>query len=112
MNIKEIISSLPIGTTIQLNGWVRTFRNEQFIALNDGSCISNLQVVVNADSLSDEDSKRIHTGACISVHGTLTESLGKGQAIELTASKVEILGESNPNEFPIQMKKHSLEFQH
>jgi asparaginyl-tRNA synthetase len=110
MNIKEIISSLPIGTNIQLNGWVRTFRNEQFIALNDGSCISNLQVVVNADSLSEEDSKRIHTGACISVHGTLTESLGKGQAIELTASKVEVLGESNPNEFPIQMKKHSLEF--
>jgi asparaginyl-tRNA synthetase len=110
MTIKEILANKPIGTTLTVQGWVRTFRNEQFIALNDGSCISNLQIVVNANSLNESDAKRIYTGTSISATGVVTESLGKGQAVELVASFVEIVGDCDPNEFPIQMKKHSLEF--
>lgn len=110
MTIKEILAQTPVGTTLTVQGWVRTFRNEQFIALNDGSCISNLQVVVNADSLNETDAKRLYTGTSIAATGVIKESLGKGQAVELIASNVEILGDCDPNEFPIQMKKHSLEF--
>jgi len=110
MTIKEILAQTPVGTTLTVQGWVRTFRNEQFIALNDGSCISNLQVVVNANSLNESDAKRLYTGTSIAATGTIAESLGKGQAVELVASQIEILGDCDPNEFPIQMKKHSLEF--
>jgi asparaginyl-tRNA synthetase len=110
MTIKAILSLPAFDSQTTIEGWVRTFRNEQFIAVNDGSCISNLQIVVDANSLTESDSKRIHTGTSLRVTGVLKPSLGKGQVVELIAEKVEILGECNPNEFPIQMKKHSFNF--
>ncbi|EPD98021.1 asparagine--tRNA ligase [Capnocytophaga sp. oral taxon 336] len=95
---------------ITLKGWVRTFRSNRFIALNDGSTIDNLQVVVDFENTDPELLKRITTGAAIEVKGRLVESQGKGQNVELQASNISILGDSNPEEYPIQPKKHSLEF--
>ncbi|MCX6292782.1 MAG: asparagine--tRNA ligase, partial [Sphingobacteriales bacterium] len=91
-------------------GWVRTFRNNQFIALNDGSTNNNLQVVVALGSLDETTIKRITTGACIKAVGEIIPSLGKGQKVELIANSVEILGDSDAEKFPLQPKKHSLEF--
>lgn len=91
-------------------GWVRTFRNNQFIALNDGSTNNNLQVVVALGMLDDNTIKRITTGACIKATGEIIASLGKGQKIELTANSIDILGDSDAEKFPLQPKKHSLEF--
>jgi asparaginyl-tRNA synthetase len=91
-------------------GWVRTFRNNQFIALNDGSTNSNLQVVVSLGSQTDELLKRIVTSTAIKVTGTLVPSLGKGQSVELNADALEILGDSDAEKYPLQPKKHSLEF--
>ena len=105
---------LQEGKTIEgevtLQGWVRTFRSNRFIALNDGSTIHNLQVVVDFENTPEETLKRITTGAAIKVKGQVVESQGKGQSVELQASEVIILGDSNPEEYPIQPKKHSLEF--
>ena len=108
--IKQILTQPTIGAEIVVKGWVRTFRNDQFIALNDGSTINNLQVVVNTNDFSENDLKRLYTGSCISIQGTVAESLGKGQNVEIIASNLEILGDCDPNEFPIQMKKTSLDF--
>ena len=91
-------------------GWVRTFRNNQFIALNDGSTNNNLQVVAALGLLDDATMRRITTGACIKATGTVVESLGKGQKVELKALAIEILGDSDAEKFPLQPKKHSLEF--
>jgi asparaginyl-tRNA synthetase len=91
-------------------GWVRTFRNNQFIALNDGSTNANLQIVIELGKFDDALLKRITTGAAINVSGTLVESLGKGQKVELKAENLEILGDSDAEKFPLQPKKHSLEF--
>ena len=105
---------LQEGKTIEgevtFQGWVRTFRSNRFIALNDGSTIHNLQVVVDFENTPEETLKRITTGAAIKVKGQVVESQGKGQNVELQASEVIILGDSNPEEYPIQPKKHSLEF--
>ncbi len=108
--IKDILSSTEFdrGTTVM--GWVKTFRNNQFIALNDGSCMSNLQIVVDFTNTPDEILKKITTGAAISATGKLVESSGKGQNCEIKASSIEILGESDAEKFPLQPKKHSLEF--
>lgn len=108
--IKQILSQPQIGAEVIVKGWVRTFRNDQFIALNDGSTIHNVQVVVNAQDFEENDLKRLYTGTCISVTGKVAESLGKGQNVEIIATQLEILGDCDPNEFPIQMKKTSLEF--
>ena len=109
--IKQLLQE---GKTIEgevtLQGWVRTFRSNRFIALNDGSTIHNLQVVVDFENTPEETLKRITTGAAIKVRGQVVESQGKGQNVELQASEVTILGDSNPEEYPIQPKKHSLEF--
>ena len=109
--IKQLLQE---GKTIEgevtLQGWVRTFRSNRFIALNDGSTIHNLQVVVDFENTPEETLKRITTGAAIEVKGQVVESQGKGQNVELQASEVTILGDSNPEEYPIQPKKHSLEF--
>lgn len=91
-------------------GWVRTFRNNQFVALNDGSTNSNLQVVLELGKYDDEFLKRITTSASLKISGTVIESLGKGQKLEVKASAVEILGDSDPEKYPLQPKKHSLEF--
>ncbi|MFM7106532.1 MAG: OB-fold nucleic acid binding domain-containing protein, partial [Flavobacteriales bacterium] len=108
--IYDVLKKNPIGSRVGISGWVRTFRNDQFIALNDGSCIDNLQVVVHADLNIDDTFKRLQTGAAIHAEGTLKESLGKGQSIELICDKLTVLGDCSPDEYPIQMKRHSLEF--
>src|SRR5690606_23058797 len=85
-------------------------RNNQFIALNDGSCMSNIQIVVDFENTSDEILKKINTGAAVKAIGNLVASLGKGQSVEIKATTVEIIGESDAEKFPLQPKKHSLEF--
>ncbi len=108
--IKELLTSDKTNYQTTVMGWVRTFRNNQFIALNDGSTNNNLQVVVALGSLDETTIKRITTGACIKAVGEIIPSLGKGQKVELIANSVEILGDSDAEKFPLQPKKHSLEF--
>ncbi|MCX6323049.1 MAG: asparagine--tRNA ligase [Sphingobacteriales bacterium] len=108
--IKELLQSAKTDIPCTVMGWVRTFRNNQFIALNDGSTNNNIQVVVALGAFPDETLKRITTGACIKASGTLIASVGKGQTVELKADEIEILGDSDAEKFPLQPKKHSLEF--
>jgi asparaginyl-tRNA synthetase len=108
--IKALLLSEIIGEEMVVMGWVRTFRNNQFIALNDGSTNQNLQIVAALGLLDDETLKRITTGASLKVIGELVPSLGKGQSVELKANSIEILGDSDPEKYPLQPKKHSLEF--
>jgi asparaginyl-tRNA synthetase len=110
IKIKELLESDKANYEAVVMGWVRTFRNNQFIALNDGSTNNNIQVVVALGSLDDATMRRITTGACIKVVGEIIPSLGKGQKIELKATSIEILGDSDAEKFPLQPKKHSLEF--
>lgn len=102
-----------IGSEICVKGWVRTKRgnkNIAFIALNDGGCLQNLQIVVNPADFAEQELKRITTGACLRVNGLLVASEGKGQSVELQAKEIEIYGEADPNTYPLQKKGHSLEF--
>ena len=108
--IKELLVSNPIGQETTVMGWVRTFRNNQFIALNDGSCLKTLQVVVDYENTDDSILKKITTGAAIKAIGIIHESQGRGQTIEMKASSIEIIGESDAEKYPLQPKKHSLEF--
>ena len=108
--IKVLLDGGKANFETTVMGWVRTFRNNQFIALNDGSTNNNLQVVAELGLLNETDIKRITTGACIKATGQIVESLGKGQKVELKASSIEILGDSDAEKFPLQPKKHSLEF--
>ena len=110
MSIKELIVSKPLETKIEVKGWVRSFRNNQFIALNDGSTINNLQLVLALDAFDEQVLKKINVGASIFAVGILKESLGKGQQVELIVEEIQIVGESDPEKYPIQPKKHSLEF--
>ncbi|WP_158989623.1 asparagine--tRNA ligase [Mucilaginibacter sp. L196] len=108
--IKALLQSEQTNIEVTVKGWVRTFRNNQFIALNDGSTNSNLQVVVDFENTDPTLLKRITTGAAISVVGQLVASLGKGQTVEVKATEIEVLGDSDPEKYPLQPKKHSLEF--
>ncbi len=108
--IKALLSTGNPGQQVTVMGWVRTFRNNQFIALNDGSTNHNLQVVVALGLLDDDTLKRITTGASLKVSGEVVESVGKGQTIEVKAETLEILGDSDAEKYPLQPKKHSLEF--
>ncbi|MCD9015379.1 asparagine--tRNA ligase [Parachryseolinea silvisoli] len=108
--IKALLATEPTGQTVLVQGWVRTFRNNQFIALNDGSTINNIQAVVALNSLDDTTLKRITTGACLSITGELIPSPAKGQSVELKVTALEVLGDSDAEKFPLQPKKHSLEF--
>lgn len=110
IKIKKLFTHSAGETEITVMGWVRTFRNNQFIALNDGSTNTNLQVVATLGLFDDELLKRITTSAAIKVTGDLVVSQGKGQSIELKASHIEILGDSDAEKYPLQPKKHSLEF--
>ena len=110
IKIKELLATEPKGQIVKAQGWVRTFRNNQFIALSDGSTIHTIQVVVSLDTFDEAITKRITTGACISATGELVASLGKGQAVEIKVKELEILGDSDAEKFPLQPKKHSLEF--
>jgi asparaginyl-tRNA synthetase len=108
--IKEILNSPVTDENVTVMGWVRTFRNNQFVALNDGSTNSNLQAVLTLGDFDDLVLKRITTGAALKIEGKIIPSLGKGQKVELKAESVEILGDSDAEKFPLQPKKHSLEF--
>lgn len=108
--VKELLNSTAYGAEIKLQGWVRTFRNNQFIAVNDGSTINNIQAVVDFQNTDEALLKRLTTGAAISVTGELIESMGKGQKVEVKVKHLEILGDSDAEVFPLQPKKHSLEF--
>ncbi|HOX82429.1 MAG TPA: asparagine--tRNA ligase [Chryseolinea sp.] len=108
--IKELLQTKPEGQIVTASGWVRTFRNNQFIALNDGSTIQNIQAVVDFANTDEALLKRITTGACVSVTGELIPSPAKGQLVELKVKSFEILGDSDAEKFPLQPKKHSLEF--
>ncbi|MCA4896971.1 MAG: asparagine--tRNA ligase [Cytophagales bacterium] len=110
VKIKELLATPPTGQVVKIQGWVRTFRNNQFIALNDGSTIQNMQAVVALASIDDATLKRITTGACLSIQGELIASLGKGQSVEVKVTELEIVGDCDAEKFPLQPKKHSLEF--
>jgi asparaginyl-tRNA synthetase len=109
-DLKTILHTEPTDQTVTVLGWVKTFRANRFIALNDGSTMSNLQVVVDFDQYPEELLRRINTGAAVKVVGRLVASQGAGQAVEVIAEAIEILGDSDPGVYPIQPKKHSLEF--
>jgi len=110
LSIKELLKLKPISQEVIVRGWVRTFRSNQFIALSDGSCLQTLQIVVDHQNTDPALLKRITTGAAISAKGFLMASLGKGQEIEMKAEAIEILGDADPEFYPLQPKKHSLEF--
>jgi len=110
IKIKELLAQEPAGQEVTVMGWVRTFRNNQFIALNDGSTNNNIQVVVELGKFNDELLKRITTSASLKITGTVVPSLGKGQKMDLKAITIEVLGDSDAEKYPLQPKKHSLEF--
>ncbi len=109
-SIKELLSTQPIGDAVEINGWVKTFRSNRFIALNDGSTIHNLQCVVDFENFDETLLKQISTGAALKISGTLVESQGRGQSVEIQANAVFVHGTADPETYPIQPKKHSLEF--
>jgi asparaginyl-tRNA synthetase len=110
LKIKAVLANTAVDYTATVMGWVRSFRNNQFIALNDGSTNNNIQIVATLGNFNDDILKKITTGACIKATGKIIASLGKGQSVELVADTIEILGESDAEKFPLQPKKHSLEF--
>lgn len=110
IKIAALLQQEPAGQTVTVMGWVRTFRNNQFVALNDGSTNNNLQVVLELGKYDDALLKRITTSASLKVTGTVVPSQGKGQKLELKAEELIILGDSDGEKYPLQPKKHSLEF--
>ncbi len=113
MKSKTIASLLKLeakSQDIEIKGWVRTFRANRFIALNDGSTLQNIQCVVDFEKMDEATLKRITTGAALHIKGHLIESQGKGQNVEIDVTSVKILGDSDPESYPIQPKKHSFEF--
>lgn len=111
--ISDALKKTDFGSELNVKGWVRTRRgnkNVSFIALNDGSTIHNIQIVVDNEKFGEEYLKPITTGACISVTGTLVESMGKGQSVEIHATAIEIYGTADPETYPLQKKGHTLEF--
>ncbi len=104
IKIKELLNSTPQNQQVVVMGWVRSFRNNQFIALNDGSTNTNLQVVVSLGLLTDSTLKRITAGASVKVSGTFVISTGKGQSVEVKADNVEILGDCDTDKYPLQLK--------
>ena len=111
--IVDILIAPKLGNDVNIKGWVRTKRGSKglsFVAINDGSCIHNMQVVVDHSLFDAEILKDITTGAAISIIGKLTESQGRGQSVEIQASAIEIYGKADPNSYPLQKKGHSMEF--
>ncbi len=111
--IVEALQLKSFGEEVNVKGWVRTRRgnkNVGFVALNDGSTIHNMQIVIDVAKFGEEFLKPITTGACINVNGKLVESMGQGQSVEIQATEIEIYGEADPTTYPLQKKGHSLEF--
>ena len=110
--VSDLLKSEALETQVNVKGWVRTKRgnkNVNFIAVNDGSCLGNIQIVVDVANFDEEALKKITTGACISVNGKLVASQGQ-QKCEVLATELEVLGEADPNTYPLQKKGHTLEF--
>ena len=110
LQIKSVLNNDYVGKVIVVCGWVKTFRSNRFINLNDGSCLSDLQCIVDYEKLDQSKLSKINTGACLEVEGEIVKSQGRGQSVELIANNINVLGESDPEKFPIQPKKHSFEF--
>jgi len=111
VKVKELLAAKPENQEVTVMGWVRTFRNNQFIAINDGSTNNNLQIVVELGAFDEPLLKKITPGASLKVTGLLIASLGKGQTVEVKATAVEVLGECNPEKYPLQLKNRpSLEY--
>ncbi len=111
--VKDLLTGAEVGKDVLLKGWVRTKRGNKFvnfISVNDGSTINNLQVVADSEKFSEESLKDITTGACVAITGELVASQGKGQAYEVVAKTIEVLGKADPETYPLQKKAHSLEF--
>ncbi|MBR4584523.1 MAG: asparagine--tRNA ligase [Bacteroidales bacterium] len=111
--ISEVLNSTEFGKETTVMGWVRTKRvskNVCFIALNDGSTINNLQVVLDVNPELEQKLAGVHTGAALSIDGKTVESMGSGQKVELQAKDITVFGDANPDEYPLQPKRHSLEF--
>ena len=113
IRISDLLESKEFGKEVTVMGWVKTLRgskNVSFIALNDGSCLKNMQVVADSDTISNDITERIHSGAALKITGELVESQGKGQINEIQAKHIDVLGEADPDHYPIQPKRHTLEF--
>src|ERR1700742_2100710 len=111
VKVKELLNTTPDHREVIVMGWVRSFRNNQFIALNDGSTNNNLQIVAELGAFEDAILRKITPGASLKVVGQLVASLGKGQAVEVKARTIEVLGECNPDTYPLQLKNRpSLEY--
>jgi asparaginyl-tRNA synthetase len=108
--IKEVLQGKLILQEITVNGWVRSFRSNRFIALNDGSTINTIQCVVDFEKFDENLLKKITTGAALKITGTLVESQGRGQSVEIQVRDIHVHGTADPETYPIQPKKHSLEF--
>ena len=108
--IKTLLESTKFNQVYSVQGLVKTFRANRFIALNDGSTLNNLQCVVDFENLEEALLKRITTGTALQLKGSLVESQGGGQKVELQVYEIKVLGDSDPEKYPIQPKKHSLEF--
>jgi len=111
--IKDLLVSKDFGKDFLLKGWVRTKRGNRkiaFVALNDGSTINNIQIVIDMAEFDERMIEKITTGACIAVSGILVESMGKGQSVEIQAKEVEVYGPADPEVYPLQKKGHSMEF--
>ena len=108
--IKEIFSAKSKKSDISVGGWVRAFRGNRFIELNDGSSQKNIQCVINPETTDSETLKNINVGSSIIITGKIVESIGSGQKIEIAVKNISVIGMSNPEKYPIQPKKHSFEF--
>ena len=108
--VSQLLDTHFVGQEVTVCGWVRTFRNDQFLSVNDGSSLENLQLVIDRDNTSEALRKRLTTGAAICAVGQLVESQGKGQATEVEVGSLEVLGDADPEVYPIQMKRHTMEF--
>jgi asparaginyl-tRNA synthetase len=109
-SIQSLLTKVPVNQEVTIMGWVRNFRNNQFLNINDGSCPVNFQVVLPLNTFPDDLIKRLSTNASVSVTGNYVESVGKGQAVEIIATSIIILGDADATQYPLQPKKHSLEF--
>jgi len=112
-SIKDLLKSGETGKEVKIKGWVRTKRGNKaiaFIAVNDGSIIHNIQVVIDVPNFDEEVIKAINTGACVHIDGLLVQSMGKGQSVEIQAKEIEVYGSADPETYPLQKKGHSMEF--
>ncbi|MBG47514.1 MAG: asparagine--tRNA ligase [Pseudozobellia sp.] len=109
-SVKELLEGNLLLQEVTVNGWVKTFRSNRFIALNDGSTLANIQCVVDFENFDQKTLRQINTGAALKVSGTLTESQGRGQSFEIQVKEIFVHGGADPEAYPIQPKKHSLEF--